>query len=87
VAGGAGEAGATGGAASAAWASYYAYSETARRATHSAHAVYPAWDYIESQLTDGSHVCPGVVFPARPSSEEPMKLIEEMFLEEGVPVV
>jgi hypothetical protein len=45
------------------------------------------WDYIHSQLADGKDVCPGVVFPARPSSEERMKLIEEMFLAEWIPVV
>jgi hypothetical protein len=44
------------------------------------------WKYIELQPTlDG--ICPGIVFPKRPSDPERLKLIEHLFEEEGIPVV
>lgn len=44
------------------------------------------WRYIELQPTvDG--ICPGIVFPKRPSDPERLKLIEQLFEEEGIPVV
>ena len=49
--------------------------------------VRQIWDYIESQLELGKEVSPGVVFPKRPSDHDRLKLIEEMFEEEGIPVV
>jgi hypothetical protein len=45
------------------------------------------WDYIESQLKAKKDVSPGVIFPKRPTDRARMKLIEDMFEEEGVPVV
>jgi len=51
--------------------------------------------YIESQLVageytdtgEGKDVCPGIIFPKRPKDRKRMQLIEDMFLEEGIPVV
>lgn len=44
------------------------------------------WRYIDLQPTlDG--ICPGVVFPRRPSDPKRLELIEHMFEEEGVSVV
>jgi len=44
-------------------------------------------DYNESQLKMKKDVSPGIIFPKRPKEQERMRLIEEMFEEEGVPVV
>ncbi len=44
------------------------------------------WDYIESQLTMKKDVSPGIIFPKRPKDQERMRLIEEMFEEDGIPV-
>ena len=57
--------------------------------------VRQIWGYIESQILNGEHVeggegkdvCPGIIFPKRPRDKERMKLIEDMFEEEGIPVV
>ncbi len=57
--------------------------------------VRQIWGYIESQILDGRYVdggegkdvCPGIIFPKRPRDKERMKLIEDMFEEEGIPVV
>lgn len=49
--------------------------------------VRQIWGYIESKLADGKTVCPGVVFPQRPSSQSRLKLIEQLFEDEGIPVV
>ena len=44
------------------------------------------WKYIELQPTlDG--ICPGIVFPKRPSDPKRVELIEHLFEEEGIPVV
>ena len=44
------------------------------------------WKYIELQPTlDG--ICPGVVFPTRPTDPKRLKLIERLFEEEGIPAV
>lgn len=44
------------------------------------------WRYIDLQPTlDG--ICPGVVFPERPSDPQRLELIEHLFEEEGIPVV
>lgn len=45
------------------------------------------WSYIESQLKMKKDVSPGIIFPKRPKDQERMRLIEEMFEEEGIPVV
>lgn len=45
------------------------------------------WDYIESQLEKGLDVSPGVIFPERPRDTNRLKLIEELFDEQGIPVV
>jgi excisionase family DNA binding protein len=45
------------------------------------------WDYIESQLADGKEVSPGVVFPKLPESRKRLRLIEDLFDEEGISVV
>jgi len=43
-------------------------------------------DYVESQLAAGSEVSPGIIFPRRPKDPKRMRLIEQMFEEEGIPV-
>ncbi|MBN1346882.1 MAG: hypothetical protein JXQ73_29590 [Phycisphaerae bacterium] len=44
------------------------------------------WRYVESQSTlDG--ICPGIIFPKRPSDRERLELIEELFGEEAISVV
>ncbi len=45
------------------------------------------WDYIDSQIKTKKDVSPGVIFPKRPKDKARMKLIEDMFEEEGIPVV
>jgi len=45
------------------------------------------WDYIESQLAKEKEVSPGVIFPKRPKDKERMQFIEDLFEEEGIPVV
>ena len=53
------------------------------------------WSYIESQIIEGEYVeggemkdvCPGIIFPKRPADKKRMDVIEEMFIEEGIPVV
>jgi len=45
------------------------------------------WDYIESQLKTKKDVSSGIIFPKQPKDKERMKLIENMFEEEGIPVV
>lgn len=45
------------------------------------------WDYIESQLKMKKDVSPGIIFPKRPKDQERIRLIEEKFEEEGIPVV
>ena len=45
------------------------------------------WDYIESQLELGKDVSPGVIFPKRSKDPDRIKLIEQLFDEEGIPVV
>ena len=43
------------------------------------------WRYVELQPTlDG--ICPGIVFPKRPSDPERLRLIEQLFEEEGIAV-
>lgn len=49
--------------------------------------VKQIWDYIDSQLADKKEVCPGVIFPHMPKDKERMKLIEQLFEDEGIPVV
>lgn len=53
------------------------------------------WSYIESQIQNGEYVesgegkdvCPGIIFHKRPKNKQRMIMIEEMFIEEGIPVV
>ena len=45
------------------------------------------WDYIDSQIKTKKDVSPGVIFPKRPKDKARMKLIEDMFEDEGIPVV
>ncbi|MFA5866354.1 MAG: hypothetical protein WC891_00095 [Actinomycetota bacterium] len=45
------------------------------------------WKYVESQLSQGKDVSPGIVFPKRPSDPERVELIESMFGEECIAVV
>jgi hypothetical protein len=45
------------------------------------------WRYIDSQLAAGKDVSPGVIFPHRPRDPDRMKLIEDLFEGEGIPVV
>jgi len=49
--------------------------------------VRQIWDYIKSQLELGKEVSPGIIFPRRPKDPNRMKLIEQLFEEEGIPVV
>jgi len=45
------------------------------------------WNYIDSQLADRKDVSPGVIFSKRPKVNSRMKLIEQLFEGEGIPVV
>ena len=45
------------------------------------------WDYIESQLELGKDVSPGVIFPKLLKDPHRMKLVEQLFNEEGIAVV
>ena len=57
--------------------------------------IKQVWDYIESQIYQGEYVStgvnksisPGIIFPSKPHDEERMKLIEDMFNDEGIAVV
>jgi hypothetical protein len=49
--------------------------------------VGQVWDYIESQLKAGNDVSPGVIFSKRPKDPHRMRLIEQLFEEEGISVV
>jgi hypothetical protein len=57
--------------------------------------IKQVWDYIDSQIIKGDFVptgekkdvCPGIIFPKRPKDPDRKRLIEELFLEEGIPVV
>jgi hypothetical protein len=44
------------------------------------------WDYIDSQIEEGKHISPGVVFKKMPKDPERLKLIEEMFEEQCIAV-
>ena len=45
------------------------------------------WDYIDSQLAKEKEVSPGIIFPHHPKDKARMKQIEDMFEQEGIPVV
>ena len=45
------------------------------------------WDYIDSQLSEKKEVSPGIIFPHHPKDKARMKQIEDMFEQEGIPVV
>jgi len=49
--------------------------------------VRQIWNYIKSQLKLGKEISPGILFPKRPKDINRMKLIEQLFDEEGIPVV
>ncbi len=49
--------------------------------------IKQVWDYIESQLKARKDVSPGIIFPKRPKDKNRLKLIEDMFEKEGIPVV
>lgn len=49
--------------------------------------VRQIWNYIKSQLELGKEISPGIIFPRRPKDPNRMKLIEQLFDEEGIPVV
>ena len=54
--------------------------------------VRQIWSYIESQLEgfgkdEAKDVCPGDIFPKQPKDPIRLKLIEEIFEEEGVQVI
>lgn len=51
------------------------------------HQARQIWDYIESQLELGKDVSPGVIFPKLPKAPHRMKLVEQLFNEEGIAVV
>lgn len=51
------------------------------------HQTRQIWDYIESQLNLGKDVSPGVIFPKLPKDPNSMKLVEQLFNEEGITVV
>ncbi|MCK5608143.1 hypothetical protein KAR91_40050 [Candidatus Pacearchaeota archaeon] len=44
-------------------------------------------NYIDSQLELGNEVSPGIILPKRPKNKDRMSLIEQLFEEEGIPVV
>ena len=43
--------------------------------------------YVDAELSEDVTVSIGIIFPKRPSSTERMELVEELFWDEGVPVV
>ena len=43
--------------------------------------------YVDSQLSLGKEVCPGVIFLERPQASERLDLIEKLFSDEGIQVV
>jgi len=45
------------------------------------------WGYIDSQLALGKDVSTGVIFPQRPKHPDRTKLVEQLFEEQGIPVV
>lgn len=49
--------------------------------------IRQVWKYIDSQLSKGKVVTPGIIFPNRPKETEVMLLIEKMFEEEGITAV
>ena len=57
--------------------------------------IKQVWGYIESQISKGEYVktgegksvSPGIIFQKRPTDKIRMKLIEDLFEEEGIPVV
>ena len=57
--------------------------------------IKQVWDYLESQIVKGEYastgegksVSPGIIFPKRPKDKNRMKLIEELFWAEDIPVV
>ncbi len=49
--------------------------------------VKQIWDYIDSQLAKEKEVSPGIIFPHRPKDKTRMKQIENMFEQEGIPVI
>jgi hypothetical protein len=55
-----------------------------RNVRRQAHQI---WDYIESQLELGKDVSPGAIFPKLPKDPHRMKLVEQLFNEEGIAVV
>ena len=44
------------------------------------------WDYINSQIEDGKHISPGVIFKKMPKDLERLKLIEKLFDEQCIAV-
>jgi len=50
--------------------------------------VRQIWSYIDAQLElEGKEVSPGIIFPARPSDPEKLKVIEHIFNEWGIQIV
>jgi len=49
--------------------------------------IKQVWDYIHSQLAEKKDVSPGIIFRKRPEDKGRMLLIEQMFEDEGIPVV
>jgi hypothetical protein len=49
--------------------------------------IRQVWKYIEAQPNEADGVCPGIVFPRRPRDPGRLRLIEEMFLGEGIVAV
>lgn len=45
------------------------------------------WSCLESELLEGKTVCPGVIFPKKPVKPGRMSMVEELFMEEFIPVV
>jgi len=49
--------------------------------------IKQVWGYIDSQLGEKKDVSPGIIFQNRPKDKGRMLLIEQMFEDEGIPVV
>lgn len=49
--------------------------------------IKQVWKYIYPQIEMNKEVSTGIIFSRRPKNKERMKLIEDMFWEEGIPVV
>jgi len=49
--------------------------------------INQVWNYIDSELTRGKEISPGIIFPKKPRGKSKLNLVERLFEEKGIPVV